>query len=103
MNTMNIVNTLMNNKEFMKSIAMADTVEELQALFAANGLEMTIEEIEQALESVSAQPADGELSEESLDNVNGGVVVCGTILVTSAFVTFVGSAGKLALTYMTRR
>ncbi len=97
------LDTLISKKDFMQGIANADTVEELQALFSANGLEMTIEEIEQSLEAVSTQTTNGELNEESLDNVNGGVVVCGTILLTSAFVTCVASAGKLALAYKTRR
>lgn len=97
------LDTLISKKDFMQGIANADTVEELQALFSSVGVEMTIGEIKQVLEAVSGQEVNGELTEASLDNVNGGVVVCGTILVTSAFVTFAGSAGKLAMTYMNRR
>lgn len=64
---------------------------------------MSLEEIDNVLEAVANQPEDGELNEDMLDIVNGGVAVAGTILVTSAFVHFAASVGRLGLAYMTRR
>jgi hypothetical protein len=100
---METVNSLLKNEDFLQRIAKADTKEELQSLLAAEGIEMSFEEIDKALEAAAKQAQDGEMNEEMLENVSGGVVVAGTILVTSAFVTFIGSAGKLGLAYMTRR
>ena len=94
MTIMENVNTLIADKDFLAQIAKCDTKEELQALLASKDIEMTLEEIDEVLEAAS-QAKDGELNEDSLDNVVGGVAAVCTILLCSAFTTFGASLGRL--------
>lgn len=76
---------LINDEVFVKKAFCVDTVEEVQAAFAEQGVEITPEEIFAIGDAVSAAAAgDGELSEDALDSVAGGVIewiVVGKIVV----------------------
>lgn len=58
---------LRNDQEFMAKLADTNDVAAVKELLASKGIEMTEEEISQALEHT-----DAELSEEALENVAGG-------------------------------
>ena len=62
---------LMDTQDFMEAASACNTLEDLQKLLAEQGLELTVEELT-ALIAPVAVGADGELSEEALDNVAGG-------------------------------
>lgn len=76
---------LINDEAFVKKAFCVDSVEEVQAAFAAQGVEITPEEIYAIGDAVSAAVSgDGELSEDALDSVAGGVIewiVVGKIVV----------------------
>ena len=63
---------LQESETFEQELAMANGLDDLQALFAKHGIEMTKEEVEDMM--VSASKLNGEeLSAEELDDVSGGV------------------------------
>ena len=68
---------LQNDKEFMDKLAEANDVESIKALLAAKGIEMSDEEIKEALDRSDG----GELSENDLENVAGGFSVLGGIAI----------------------
>lgn len=76
---------LINDEAFVKKAFCVDTVEEVQAAFAEQGVEITPEEIYAIGDAVSAATAgDGELYEDALDAVAGGVIewiVVGKVIV----------------------
>lgn len=64
------------SESFKKEAESLKTAEELQELFHKNGLEMTIEEVVDLCGKIAHQMEagnDGEISEEALDDVTGGV------------------------------
>ena len=69
------IQALEQSGTFEQELAKVNTPEEMQALFASYGIEMTLEEVRAMVaEAVKMNEAqDGELSEEALDNVAGGV------------------------------
>ena len=53
---------------------MSESVEKTQANLKANGLDFSIEELEELAEKVTIQQTQGELSEDVLENVSGGSI-----------------------------
>lgn len=71
---------ILKNSEFVNKAAKLTTAEELQALIASYGLELTMEEVIGFCELVAKEKEKmdnngGELSEEALDDVAGGGVL----------------------------
>lgn len=70
---------ILKNNEFVAKSANIATAEELQALIAEYGLEMTIEEVVEFCKLVAQEKEridnGGELSPEDLDDVSGGGVL----------------------------
>ena len=67
---------LFQNEEFKAECENIQSVEELQKLFAAHGVDMTIEQVTELCVAVGrrvAQEENGELDEEALDEVTGGI------------------------------
>ena len=95
------MNELMQNEEFLKALAASDTKEEFQMLFAEQGVELTMEEIDNILQTVTAGRGDGELDDALLDGVNGGIAVttCCIWLLRGAVTSAICSAGRLILAY----
>lgn len=66
---------LINDENFVKTAFCVDTVEEVQAAFAKQGVDISAEELYAIGDAVSAATAgEGELSEDALDSVSGGVI-----------------------------
>lgn len=66
-----LLEQLANNDEFTSAIANAQSKQELQNVFAANGLEMTQEEVDGFIATMKAMGTD-ELDECDLEGVAGG-------------------------------
>lgn len=74
----NLLNAMMEKPEVQEQAKQCKTPAELQALLAENGLNLTLDELEQFLDEVTKAVADKlqvnqELSEEDLGNVSGGL------------------------------
>lgn len=96
-----MIEKLAEDEVFVKELGAAHTPEEVKTVFNAYGMEMTLEEAVAIIEAAQAG-ADGELSEENLDNVTGGILVStlGAWLVYSACVYAAATVGKM---YLNRR
>lgn len=66
---------LMKDKAFVDAIFSKETSEEVQKLFAEKGVELTMEEVEGLAAAIlqAAPEGNGELSENALDSVAGGI------------------------------
>lgn len=96
-----MIEKLAENEAFVKELGAAHTPEEVKAVFSRYGVEMTLEEAAAIIEAAKTG-ADGELSEDSLDAVSGGILVStlGAWLVYSACVYAAATIGKM---YLNRR
>lgn len=63
---------LVENEEFADKLKAAETVEQAIELFASEGVSVTPDELNAYL----ADDADDTLTEEALDDVSGGCVIC---------------------------
>ncbi|MGN1367590.1 MAG: hypothetical protein ACI4WX_01870 [Aristaeellaceae bacterium] len=81
------LNELFADAAFAEQVRTLDTAGELQALLAEKGIELTQEEFEELLEACEklAGQADGELTDEQMEDVSGGVCA-GTILLCAVAV-----------------
>lgn len=68
---------LMKDEAFVKAMFSKESSEEVQKLFAENGVELTMEEIEGLAAAIlqAAPEGNGELSEDALDSVAGGRII----------------------------
>ena len=68
---------LIANEDFAKELFGKQTAEEAQALLKDNGVEFTLDEVNQIGDGIriiaKSQAAGGELSEDDLKSVSGGV------------------------------
>lgn len=78
--------------EFMKMLGEQDTPEKIQAAFATKGIELSLDEVKELVVKVvdMAGNNDGELNENALDNVSGGLLGWGIALGMGALGTAVG-------------
>ena len=65
---------LMNNEEFKAKLSAAENTAEMAEVFASYGVEVSEEELKEAMASVTAGEG-GELSEDALDMVAGGGIL----------------------------
>ena len=76
------------DEAFMNQLAEAENAEEAQKLFESKGISLSLEEVK-ALAS-QLKSASGELSDDALENVSGGlatpvlVIIGGTVLLKIA-------------------
>ena len=61
-----------NNEVITKALTEAQSVDEMIAAFADQGIEITAEELEQVMKDVLAEETGEELSEGDLEGVSGG-------------------------------
>lgn len=67
------LNTLLEDEVFLNKILNAKNPEEVSALFAENGITLSVKEVE-ILRSRLESADNNELSEDQLENVAGGAV-----------------------------
>ena len=78
---------------FTEKLLACEEPEQVQALFAAEGIELTLDEVKQVGAGLNAALAEGdELDEDSLDSVAGGVAISA---VAGAIVTGVTLLAKV--------
>ena len=83
------IRNLMADPDFAQKLKATNNVEEMAALFSANGIELSAEDI---VESLKAAQGDGELKEEELEAVAGG----GLLAIISTGISIVKGALDLA-------
>ena len=69
-----LLEKLTDNDAFLADIAKAESKDQLQEVFANYGLELTRDEVDAFVAKLNST-ASGELNEDSLDDVAGGVSV----------------------------
>ena len=96
-----------NNEVITKALTEAQSVDEMIAAFADQGIEITAEELEQVMKDVLAEESGEELSEGDLEGVSGGsayswamntarnIVVGAVKAVGQAFVNYVKRTFRL--------
>lgn len=87
MNEKELLEQLKNDPAFIEEIRKAEGAEEIAKLFMAKGIEVTAAQIESLLQ----EDGEGELSEEDLDNVAGGIT---EILVGIGVLLFLAGLAK---------
>lgn len=97
------IKEVFSDQAFVDSMLGMETAEDVQKALAEKGLELSLSEIQSIKNSL--ENSEGELSEESLENVAGGsvtAIVCGLIIgAAAAGGTF--SIGKAVHTWTRRR
>ena len=78
-NIINLVEEAMKDQAFVHQLADAETVEAAQKVFAARGIEFTLDEVKAIAAGLKANAANGELSENDLEDVAGGVGILAAI------------------------
>lgn len=85
---------LMENEAFVKEMLAQKNEEDVQKLYAANGVELTMEDVREVGKILNSIDNDGELDASDLDAVAGGIVITGaTIWAVAKTVIAVGGAG----------
>lgn len=82
MNEMEKLEALKNDQEFVKKLGQAGSDVEIQALLDGKGIHLTLEELK------TARSEGGELSEEALENVAGGMDLLTGAVVLSILIGF---------------
>ena len=81
------------DQAFAEKVFAMTEPEDVQKAFAEKGIELSIDDVKAIGEKLS-ENANGELKEDALDNVAGGVVITG--VTTAAVIGCVVAVGKLA-------
>ena len=90
------VNELLKDESFIEELKTAENDEDVQKLFAAKGIDLSLDEIAQMVQESIVAHNNGELDENSLDNVSGGVI--GTLCLGFCAIAFFAGYGYRALT-----
>lgn len=64
---------LNENEEFLSRMAECESIEEMVSLFSEQGVIVDAAELESALKLAAVQSEEGELNEDSLESVSGGI------------------------------
>lgn len=64
------INELLHDEEFAKAVENSESLEDIVKLINSKGIEVSADDIQKAMDAAE----NGELSEDSLESVAGGVV-----------------------------
>ena len=94
---------LIQDEAFRREMSACTELKQIADLFAKEGISVTEEELKQTMAEVQSQ-MNGELGEEELDNVAGGIAVatCGAYLLWGAGTCFISAAYKCWAAYRYR-
>ncbi|QGT99853.1 hypothetical protein SYNTR_1260 [Candidatus Syntrophocurvum alkaliphilum] len=67
-----VIDKINNDQEFKDKIFSLESAEEVQAVLKEEGFDLTVDEILQARDAFVKEVEQGELSDESLEDVAGG-------------------------------
>lgn len=87
---LDLMKAVLEDKEFAAKIRDMVDPYEVQSAFAEKGVDLTIEDISTVARTCAALAENGELDAEVLENVSGGVVVDGIVVVCG----LIGLGGK---------
>ena len=90
-----LIKEVFSDEAYVKSLFESESWEAAQASLKEKGIDISIEELKQ-LVNLMKKKGDGELSEEELEQVSGGILF--TLLVGTAVSTVVGVSSAMALT-----
>ncbi|MBO6159512.1 MAG: hypothetical protein J6P72_09700 [Firmicutes bacterium] len=97
MSTINMerLNQLLEDKAFIEKMMSLDTKEEVKEIFNANGVDFTMEDVEEmAKELERAAEAGDEINESALEDVAGGFAITAAgLLAAGKIIVAVGGAG----------
>ena len=100
---MNTVEELLSNEELIAKIQAAETPEEIPALLAEMGVEISAEEFLDAYNQAAPEASgDGELDADDLDVVSGGCVHTAARYVMMAKICMSKGQWARAATYLAR-
>lgn len=71
--TQNKLSAIFDDEAIMQKISMSESLSDMQAVFAENGVDLSIEEVKTFIDFMNAH-MDGSLSDDELDEVAGGAV-----------------------------
>ena len=66
------IEEVVNSQAFAESLKGAQSIEDIQAAFAANGADLTVDEVVRVASDIMAENGAEELSADDLDTVSGG-------------------------------
>lgn len=91
------------DQAFLEKIIAMDSVEDVQAAFKKDkGIDITVEDLE-AIQKVVEEKMEGELSEDDLENVSGGIAISAAIAIGTAVVGGIVSLGNAVNNWTRRR
>ena len=66
------IEEVVNSQAFAQSLKGAQSIEDIQAAFAANGADLTVDEVVRVASDIMAENGADELGADDLDAVSGG-------------------------------
>ena len=84
------MNGLFTDKTFAEEMKNLTTAEELRAAIAARGVDLTDEEFEELLQECAKYAGEEELTDEQMENTNGGIGPVGIFLFSFGVATAAG-------------
>jgi lactobin A/cerein 7B family class IIb bacteriocin len=98
------IKELFSNEEFVKSIMELETPEEVQEALRKEDIELSTDEIVKILNLVEKKSSDdGELTEEDLESVSGGILGIFISLIVVGILALAGMATGGAMSLNRRR
>jgi prefoldin subunit 5 len=95
------IREIFSDEAYVSSLLALDTPEEVQASLAEKGIDLSETEITTLLDTIQNTQSDGELSEEALETVTGGLV--NLILFGIMSLVFLGTGLGAAISSTARR
>lgn len=94
----NKITTLLEDEAFVRKLAACSSIEDMQAAFHDEGVDMTVEQTEEFVKSLDTAGAEQgeELTEDALENVSGGRLVVtpyGPLVVTARILMLLARYG----------
>jgi lactobin A/cerein 7B family class IIb bacteriocin len=89
------IKELFSDEAFVDSILEMETPEEVQKALSDKGVELSLEEIGTIKDTLAS--SDGELSENELEEVAGGVVITATTVICAAIIGSAAIGGTVSL------
>lgn len=101
-----LLKEVLSDSKFAELLIQQETPEDVQVLLKEKGIELTLEDIT-SVRNILEQQAEGELSEDNLENVSGGsltlAAAIGIAAIISASSTALVSIGDKVNTWTNRR
>ena len=97
------IDSLMSDASFAQRVSECETYDDLANIFSAEGLTVSPEELEAAMDKVTASGASDELNEDDLESVAGGFIsgsaflawsICYAVVVIGHAVSYAKSKKK---------